>query len=81
MKHHLIDIEVDDDQWFDYGGDSTAFVRDFVGARCYEQNLVGFEVTFSNRRWDSQTQTITITLVAAKQEHITWWLLQYTPKK
>jgi len=81
MRRHLIDITVTDDQWFDYGGDSLAFVRDYVGAHLFEQQRVGFEITFSTRNWNSQTQTITITLVADREEHITWWLLQFTPKK
>lgn len=81
MRRHLVDITVTDDDWFDYGGDSVAFVRDLVGARLFEQQRVGFEVTFSTRDWNQQTQTITITLVADRAEDITWWLLQYTPKK
>lgn len=81
MRRHLADITVTDDDWFDFGGDSVAFVRDLVGAKLFEQTLVGFEVTFSTRNWNNQTQTITVTLVAEREEHITWWLLQYTPKK
>jgi hypothetical protein len=81
MRKHLIDIIVSDDDWFEFGGDSQAFVRDYVGANLFEQNRVGFEITFSTRNWNSQTQTITITLVADKEEYITWWLLQFTPKK
>ena len=80
MRQHLIDLEISDDDWFEFGGDSAAFVRNYVGAQCYEQTLVGFEITFSNRRWDSQTQIVTITLVADDAKHITWWLLQFTPK-
>jgi hypothetical protein len=80
IRKHLADITVSDDEWFEFGGDKEAFVRDYIGSELYQQSRVGFELTFNNRDWNQNTQCISITLVSDREEYLTWWLLQYQPK-
>lgn len=79
MRQLLTELHMDDDEYFEFHGDNNSLVKNIVGGKLYHQNRVGFEVEYTGRDWNRQTQIIRIYLVGEPQD-IFWFRLKYTPK-
>lgn len=79
MKQLLTELVITDDDYMEYGGDNNTLIKNIVGEELYYHGHVSFEVEFVNRNWNSQTQTIQISIVGNYRD-LMWFRLKYTPK-
>lgn len=79
IKQFLDQFEISDDDYFDFGGNNETLVKNLIGPELYHQNRVGFEIEFTGRNWQNQTQIIRIYLIGEPRD-IFWLTLQYSPK-
>jgi hypothetical protein len=83
MRTQVLSVELNDDTWWELGADNEQFIRTALGDRLYQisQDLgIEFDLEFTNRDWNNQSQTITLWITAGGLT-MTWFWLNYSPKE
>jgi hypothetical protein len=79
MRQLLTEIHMHDDDYFEFHGNNNSLVKNIVGHKLFHQNRVGFEVEYTARDWNCQTQLIKIYLIGELKD-IFWFQMQFEPK-
>lgn len=81
MKHLVKEVHLNDDTWWELGGDTQVFIATAIGRefyyKCRDKNL-RMELEFLDRDWNNQMQTIRL-WVWATDRQMTWFWLNYSP--